>query len=39
MSDLPQLVDFLKKGDIIKQHEGMIGIRKLMADPNNPPIQ
>ena len=34
-----ELIDDLKHSDILRQHRGAIGIRKLLANPQNTPIQ
>lgn len=39
MNDLPNLAAQLKNKDPIAIHEGIIGIRKLLSQDDNPPIQ
>lgn len=36
---LPELVKSINDKDIVKQHYGAIGIRKIMSNAEEPPIQ
>lgn len=39
MNDFGKLLQCITEGDIIKQHYGLIGIRKILSIAENPPIQ
>lgn len=39
MDMFPQLLQAITHGDIVKQHYGLIGVRKILSIADNPPIQ
>ncbi len=39
MENFPNLIAAINENDIIKQHQGMIGIRKILSIAESPPIQ
>lgn len=39
MENFPNLIAAINENDIVKQHQGMIGIRKILSIAESPPIQ
>ena len=39
ISDFPQLLQCVYDSDVLKQHQGIIGIRKILSKADHPPIQ